>query len=208
MYIRKHDQFQRDSRKALEKWTDKYRTDEGFRREYLARQRRNKTSDFREKASRFIYELEQKWNVEEMTEREEMALLAGLILGEGYIGFIQYENKNASPVIDLSNTDLDIIALMNKLLPGIKNIEKKVPYNQKAVIHIITHKSFGILEALIKTRPYLVGRKLKIANMMIDIIKYRLLEVREEKGIIRMPRLKEMMDEITILNRRGSLRDR
>jgi hypothetical protein len=210
-YIRNKERFKKQTKKVVER----YQNNQSYRTEMLKKQRDRTTLEQRTKNLSEIEELERQWPVTEnpdMTEREKMIMLAGLILGEGSLS-IYSETCGKYPqfkaVMTLSNTDDDIIKLFNKLFNEtdyvyIRTRVKPYSIKWKPVYRLSINKQKIMLYYLIKTRPFLVGRKRKIADIIIDVIKYRLTQPNDVRGRMLVPDIEKKVAEVRELNRRGN----
>lgn len=188
---------------------EKYRTDPSFREKYLWNQRLKKTQIKREYILKEIIELENQWPVNTdnivdcLNERERMILLAGLMLGEGTIS-LNHMNNWISPVFSISNSDTDIMDLCRSLLPEltIDKMARSKP-GQKQVYRSRLMRQKDVIKSLIKIRPFLVGHKRMICDIMVDVIRFRLTQPREERGRKIVPFIDESVAKIRELNKRG-----
>jgi hypothetical protein len=216
-YLRNKERLKEANRRHKEK----YKNDLEYRKKHLSTQRNKKTLDVRTKTLQEIEELERQWPVSDnpdvtanMTERERMIMLAALIIGEGSISIykqikgVKYPQYLAT--ITLTNTDFDILELFKILFKESNYVKAHTEIEfpkWRPAIRFSVYKQRLVIEYLIKIRPFLVGRKRKIADIMIDVIKYRLTQPNDEWGRMIVPDIDKKIEEIRELNRRGRLVD-
>jgi len=133
-------------------------------------------------------------NPQETAKLTEKAWLAGILDGEGWVGFSLSKDERSKTrrtiivktEIKINNTDKAIIdkciAIFKKLgvNPYIRNM--KVKKIRKRVYEVSTKNMTGVPKILRATLPYLTGNKHQRAKYMLEFIK-----LRKRSGMIEIP---------------------
>lgn len=132
----------------------------------------------------------------QQTSLTDLAWLAGIIDGEGWIGLslaIDDRSKTRRTVvvkteIKINNTDREIIARCQRIWKqiGVNPYYREYKYKAKAyrkpVYEVATKHMTGVLKLIDATLPYLTGNKLERAKLMKEFIKSR-----QVAGTIKVP---------------------
>ncbi len=123
----------------------------------------------------------------QQTSLTDLAWLAGIIDGEGWIGFSLAKDdrsKNRRTVvvkteIKINNTDREIIARCQRIWkqigvnPYYREYSYKVKSYRKPVYEVATKHMTGVEKLIKATLPFLTGNKLERAHLILEFIKSR-----------------------------------
>lgn len=122
----------------------------------------------------------------------ELAWLAGIIDGEGYLGITPQNKKrniySVKPDIQIVNTDIVLVDAVVDILKRInvspyireKNHNVKKNPNWKKAYHITVGKFSHIVRLLTRTQKYMTGIKKAKAAIMLEFVTGRLLKGRRK----------------------------
>jgi predicted RNA-binding protein with EMAP domain len=119
----------------------------------------------------------------------EIGWLAGIIDGEGYIGFSRQNTKKCRsirPDIQVVNCDPDVILKIRKILNmfGINPYIRERMHDKKkwSRNYILSMSRFSHLKKLIDTIGHLLtGEKKKRAELMIELVNSRITKTKSDK---------------------------
>jgi len=103
----------------------------------------------------------------------DVCVVAGLLIGEGYIGVKKTGKNNFAPIITITNTDPTVIDYCREVLGGSIQTSKRGPFWKTVYVLHISHIK-RVLFALKVLRPYLIGRKAQEADLAIAYCESRL----------------------------------
>ena len=136
-----------------------------------------------------------------LSDNENMALIAGLILGEGTIGLYP-SRKTLYPRVSVTNTEVELLTIIKDFLGGHYTFSSAKGNRKKRYTLTISGRD-AVFNALIKTYPLLIGKKRQIAEFLMEWIISRSCRVVVGKEFI-TPRENELYEEIRRLNQRGN----
>ena len=117
----------------------------------------------------------------------EIGWLAGMIDGEGYLGFQAYKTRNnhrsVSVELSITNTDEQMILRLQNILqrigvnPYINNSTYKIKHKptHKNVWKIVLHRMNKVLKVLEIVNPYLTGQKQERGKLVLEYCQSRLV---------------------------------
>jgi len=117
----------------------------------------------------------------------EIGWLAGMIDGEGYLGFQVYKTRNnhrsITVELSISNTDEQMILRLQNILqrigvnPYINNSTYKLKHKptHKNVWKVVLHRMNKVLKVLEIVNPYLTGQKQERGKLVLEYCQSRLV---------------------------------
>jgi predicted transcriptional regulator len=108
-----------------------------------------------------------KYQKKKLSEEEKFARVAGIFLGEG-CSSMTYNGRRCE--LSIGNKDGWIIEISKKILGGNIYIQRKSGFSKTPIYILRISRKKEVLNALLKLYPYLVGRKMKLAKLMIEFL--------------------------------------
>jgi len=142
--------------------------------------------------------------VRNLKESERIALVAGFILGEGSFGIHKsYTHKSRlviTPKLEIGNTERALLEYCKDTIGGyITKSYQRTP-NRKPVWLLLILKRELLFKVCRILRPYLMGKKAQIVELMIEFLESR-LNSNLHHGY--SEREIEICNLVKVLNRRG-----
>jgi len=143
------------------------------------------------------------------TYREKLALVAGLLIGEGTIALYKqndakHGNVRLHPCVIIANTEKEVCDFVKSVLKlgKLKTYSKsKCAPNHKDQYIFRSMSCKDVFKILVTLRPFLFGRKLKLADLLIEYCESRITRVCKGRGY--SEREWQIYEEVKKLNRKG-----
>ncbi len=145
-----------------------------------------------------------------MNENEELALTAGLLIGEGCISMSKIKRDSLTngfqlqPRVFICNTDRKLIDFCQRVIGGRLQTPTRKE-NNKQLYKLCIQNFKRIITALEKVRPYMIAKE-KQADLLIEFCRSRLKTLARRKGRAPAPyseREIEICRELQLLNKKG-----
>ena len=110
-----------------------------------------------------------------MNEEQSLAVVAGLFMGEGWVGVRKFGTNGQwwKVRLTIANTDTEITKLSQAVLGGSVNLSKNNPPD-KPLYTLQIDNYRNVLHVLRRMRPFLVGRKALLADLMVQLCESRI----------------------------------
>jgi len=202
----KHKEYMRKYRQTPQykeyrkKWRESHREErarKGRERYYIKRQ---KTLDIKREELETLRTFA--FQRKDLLDGEKMALIGGLVSGEGTLGLNWNRSKKSfNPKLIIANTELELLTPIKESLGGCYTT-KPAKGNRKTGYMLNISGRDAVFNALIELYPYLLGKRQQIAELMMEWIISRSCRIVTGKEFI-TPKEYKLFEEIRILNHRG-----